>query len=107
MYGSGVYFSDSPSKADQYIPARGLLFASRCCMFLARVCLGHAFVTSLPGGHPKLRRPPCIQGHSTEPCEHTRHDSVFANVAHRFHELVVYDRSQCYPEFLIEYERQL
>jgi hypothetical protein len=102
LYGAGLYFSDSPSKADQYVPA---VRSGRCIMLFARVLVGSPFVSTNPNGLPGLRRPPCLHGHTQEACDHTRFDSVLATAARRFKELVVYDRHQCYPEFIVEYER--
>ena len=45
------------------------------------------------------------QGHDGGVCDHRRMDSVLGVIVDKFKEIVIYDRAQCYPEFLIEYER--
>jgi hypothetical protein len=63
-----------------------------------------------------LRRPPCTQGHTElrgQFCKDPRADSVLAPTSathpgaflHKYREFIVYDRTQCYPEFLIEFKR--
>ena len=109
LFGAGCYFAENSSKSDEYVPPGGKQF-----MFLSRVVLGTPFVT--PKTHTNLRRPPCVQGHFDRgpPCGHERLDSVMATTKamdpnswlEKFREFVVYDHSQCYPEYLIEYQRQ-
>ena len=109
-FGAGNYFTENSSKADEYVPTDGKQY-----MFLCRVALGLPFVT--PNKHQNIRRPPCERGHfdSTDypPCGHPRHDSLLAtcqtidpvSFLPRYREFVVYEKSQCYLEFLIEYKR--
>jgi hypothetical protein len=76
--------------------------------------LGHAYVCTKP---VMLVKPPCtFPGCNSDKCTDAGHrgeffDSVIGT--HRsngerliFREFIVYDSSQCYPEFLIEYERK-
>ena len=74
-------------------------------MYIARVTLGNAFVISkaTPKG---TRRPPDLNG-DFNPVSATRlHDSiVFDGTRKRYKEFMIYDRTQCYPEFLVEYKR--
>jgi hypothetical protein len=77
------------------------------------VVLGHPFVTQKR--HTKIRRPPTVKGEfdSWPPSTDPRCDSLLATTADqfpssflkKFREFVVYEHSQCYPEYLIEYER--
>lgn len=104
----------------------------RATVFLSRVTLGCPYKTDL--SLEQLRRPPCIEGHfdlnllwnedlrpGSTPwrmkgvpcciCSHPRFDSVMAglNIDLRerlYREFVVYDK-QCYPEFMVTYERCL
>eukprot|EP00163_Fabomonas_tropica_P022184 TRINITY_DN386_c0_g1_i3.p1 TRINITY_DN386_c0_g1~~TRINITY_DN386_c0_g1_i3.p1 ORF type:complete len:3197 (-),score=554.22 TRINITY_DN386_c0_g1_i3:84-9674(-) len=109
MFGHGIYFAENTSKSDEYCAPddNGL-----CYMFLARVALGTPYVglKALNG----LRRPPCEFGHTTQACDHYRYHSVYAElqskdlpsaVLTKHREMVVYDRNQTYPEFLITYRR--
>eukprot|EP00729_Bicosta_minor_P030094 gene30094-biopygen19603 len=84
-------------------------------MFLCRVVVGSPFVT--PNRHTNLRRPPTVTGHfdgTWPPSDDDRFDSLLATTKAtdpssflaRFREFVVYDHSQCYPEYLIEYKRK-
>ena len=73
-------------------------------MFLMRMCLGDIFITQ----SEKINyiRPPCRQCSSTRCSQHPQtFDSVVADggsFSHR--EFVVYDRAQCYPEYVITYK---
>jgi len=110
IFGAGIYFSENSSKSDEYITpdSNGL-----CKIILSRVCLGTPFVTTK--SLPSIRRPPCRNG-DLDSCIHDRADSVVAecertgpkNVSYdlkRYREFIVYDRTQCYPEFLITFMR--
>jgi len=108
IFGAGIYFAENISKSDEYItPDHDGL----CKVFLSRVCLGTPFVTLEP--LQSIRRPPCREGDNV-PCHHERADSVlaecrrtgFQNAAlERYREFIIYDRVQCYPEFLITFKR--
>jgi len=109
LFGAGIYFAENSSKSDEYITPD---LQNLCYLFLCRVAIGHPFTTTEP---LKIRRPPCRKG-DIGLCLHDRADSVLAecertglpNVTHylkRYREFVVYDGSQCYPEFLITFQR--
>lgn len=106
MFGVGVYFAERCSKADAYA---GGSSQTKAKMFLSRVVLGTPHLTSstLNG----LRRPPTISGKLDAPgrVSHERRcDSViFDGTNKNYKEFIVYHRYQCYPEFLIEYDRVL
>lgn len=93
MLGDGAYFAENASKADQYGVPAGTTFY----LFVARVCIGAPFKTS--SAQLELKRPP-----ETRPCG-PLFDSVLYAHAGKHREFVVYDRTACYPEFLIEYKR--
>jgi len=109
MLGSGIYFSENSSKSDEYITPDA---HHNCSVFLCRVLLGIPFVTMR--NLEKIRRPPCRNG-DFGICGHSRADSVLAEckrtsnnagcLLERYREFVVYDRSHCYPEFLITFKR--
>ncbi len=69
-------------------------------MFLMRVCLGDIFITTTKNNY---RRPPCKQCY-TDTC--TNHADLFDSVVAEFvaREFVVFDRTKCYPEYLITYK---
>ncbi|KJE95697.1 hypothetical protein CAOG_009951 [Capsaspora owczarzaki ATCC 30864] len=98
LFGGGIYFAENATKSDAYCVGMG----EKRFMFLSRVCLGTPFValSALDG-----RRPPCLElCDSTQPCTHSRYDSVIGEkqannqdaylMKHR--EFVVYDRNQVY-----------
>jgi len=135
MYGAGTYFADMASKADQYAGRynepgnpKGSV-GEKAVMFLSRVTLGCPYLTN--HSLEQLRRPPCIDGHfdmhlfwnedvqfgkpwrekglPLRICDHHRFDSVVGDFVvddkrRLYREYVVYDM-QCYPEFIVEYER--
>lgn len=89
MLGAGLYFAQDSCKAGQYAPPDG---NGSHWFFLCRVLLGNPSKTRTY--QPNVRRPPdMFDSIVFEPgCSSVGH--------HR--ELVVYDRHQVYPEFLIE-----
>lgn len=92
MLGAGLYFAEDSCKSGQY----AVCDEKRSSWFiLCRVVLGNPYCTDQ--GMPLLRRPP-------DP-----HDSVIFNPNHttpgHHRELVVYDRAQVYPEYIIEARR--
>ena len=93
MLGDGVYFAENASKSDQYGVPHGQTFY----LFVARVCLGAAYGTDSP--QHGIKRPP--EASACGPL----FDSVLYDRAGKHREFVVYDRTACYPEFLLEYER--
>jgi len=132
MLGSGTYFADMASKADQYAGKYGApdesTVGEEASMFLARVALGCPYLsqTSLE----QMRRPPCVKGHfdhnllwsavkygqpwrdkglPLQICNHSRFDSVMSDrrvdgTPKLYHEYAVYAK-QCYPEFCVTYIR--
>jgi len=132
MLGSGTYFADMASKADQYAgkygPPTESTLGETASMFLSRVALGCPYLTQR--SLEQMRRPPCLKGHFDQSllwstvkigkpwkekglplqiCEHHRFDSVISDRqvdegAKLYHEYAVYAK-QCYPEFCVTYER--
>ena len=109
LFGPGCYFAENSSKSDEYVPP-----GPKQYMFLCRVLLGSPFVTTTP--QKDMRRPPCVERHCSNPkCAHAQHDSLLAPCRaldakaclERFREFVVYNGDQAYPEFLIEYVREV
>jgi len=87
-------------------------------MFVVKVLLGQTYICNAP---KQYKRPPCTdRACCSDTCtKHTDfYDSVIGTHKHvapvaggpttrlLFREFVVYDLSLCYPEFLVEYERQ-
>jgi len=132
MLGSGTYFADMASKADQYAGKYGApedtTVGETASMFLARVALGCPYLTQT--SLEQMRRPPSLKGHfdpnllwetvkhgkpwleknlSMQICEKARFDSVMSDrqideKAKLYHEYAVYAK-QCYPEFCVTYTR--
>eukprot|EP00052_Salpingoeca_macrocollata_P018274 m.149887 g.149887 ORF g.149887 m.149887 type:complete len:651 (-) comp20650_c0_seq2:156-2108(-) len=100
-YGAGVYFAEDAAKAINYCGKNKDAYY----IFVARVVLGCVYATD--EDHLDVgRRAPCKLGHTDpDPCDHPRFDSVVAHPVSRPHrEFVVYDRTQCYPEYLITFK---
>ena len=88
-------------------------------MFIARVALGNAHVTTKGTKKefvkdPPVRRPPDVNGHlDGDPLQDPtaeKHDSLVfdgpnAPDKKNYREFMVYDRNLCYPEFIVEYQR--
>jgi hypothetical protein len=88
LFGAGVYFAEESCKSGQYAKK----YQGKHYFFLSRVCLGRPYYATT-----------CMNSTRRAP---DGSDCVIANVGsainlgHR--ELIVYDRFQAYPEFLIE-----
>lgn len=98
MFGAGVYFANETCKAGQYAQKSeggSIGSGSRAShwFFLSRVLLGRSHFTreAMPGA----RRPP----DSFDSVIYT--PTQYASVGHHT-EFIVYDRFQCYPEYLVE-----
>jgi len=104
LFGSGIYFASKSSKSDFYSGKYAdSSIGDRAKMLLSRVVMGKFHKTSYSSSD--LRRPPCVEGH-LNPCHHERCDSVYFDGTNKnYEEFIVYDRNQCYPEYVIEYER--
>jgi hypothetical protein len=118
LFGRGIYMAESSTKADQYADERTNRVGAGqpLNMIVVRVLLGNTFVCDKP---QQFRRPPCtFAGCLQDNCSDKAHGGLFFDSVlgtHRvepshqrliFREFLVYDKTQCYPEFLIEYIRQ-
>lgn len=75
-------------------------------MVVARVALGRIYLCE-DLNPAKLNRPPCVKCFQDK-CDHSDglFDSVvFSHSQKNFREFVVYHNEQCYPEFLVTYDR--
>lgn len=73
-------------------------------MLLVRLLIGNAFVT---GDKKNYRHPPCSVCKTTD-CvsgEHAEYDSIVVEGSWLFREFVVYETNNCYPEYIITYDR--
>lgn len=91
LYGQGSYFAVH-SKIMSYSTRSTYLPTNIRFMFRAKVLVGQ-----FTEGHPSFRRPPKIPEH-----EHKLYDSCVDQV-HDPKLFVVFDRNQCYPDYLIMY----
>ncbi|EFC38991.1 TCCD-inducible-PARP-like domain-containing protein [Naegleria gruberi] len=100
LFGAGVYFAEYCSKSDQYSTpdTNGEYY-----MFLCRVVLGRQIYYT-PMGMTNQRRPPEINGSNRRVYDSVIGQSNSSNSSYR--EFIVYDRYQCYPEYLIKYRRE-
>jgi len=102
LYGAGTYLSDSCTKADEYArEATEGEDAGLCCLLLCRVMGGRVFYTEErePDGQALVRH--VLEG---------SYDSVLGDrekCRGTFKEIVVYESSQAYPEYLVYYRRIL
>ncbi|KAH3833545.1 uncharacterized protein LOC127877602 isoform X2 [Dreissena polymorpha] len=112
MFGQGVYGAEKPTKADQYTDdqnARTIGQGQIKQMFLMRMLLGHCFICTDQNHPHKYRRAPCCKCKRDDCKEHFdsgNYDSVVGDNKKLFREFIVYERDQCYPEYLITYERR-
>ncbi|XP_052278979.1 uncharacterized protein LOC127877306 isoform X2 [Dreissena polymorpha] len=109
MFGPGVYGAEKALKADQYTDdptSRTYGQGKVKKMFLMRMLLGQCFVCD-DQNPTKYKRAPCCTCFSDVCKQHLqRFDSVIGDNQKLFREFVVYDNGQCYPEYLITYERR-
>lgn len=93
--GNGTYTAEEASLSSHYTEPQGVR-----TMFLVRACLGDVFRTK--ENLNDLKRPPCKKMCKTI-C--TQHDEFFDSVLGEFcpREFVVYEKAQCYPEYVIKY----
>ncbi|KAL3878804.1 hypothetical protein ACJMK2_031132 [Sinanodonta woodiana] len=108
MLGPGVYGAESSTKADQYTDAKQARTIGEKKMFLMRMVLGNIFVCTDQNPH-KYKRPPC-KTCMLDDCSNALHteghfDSVVGDMGKLFREFVVYEKNQCYPEYIITYVR--
>eukprot|EP00439_Symbiodinium_sp_Y106_P077962 s1492_g16.t2 len=100
LFGAGLYFAESISKADEY--AHGEVVNGRVLypVLLCRVCLGHVFYCA-------ERRPDRRQ--LERRCLIERWHSVLGDrrkTSGTFREFIVYDNEQAFPAYILYYERE-
>jgi hypothetical protein len=94
MYLLVIFTAENSSKSDQYVTPNK---DGRFYLFLSRVCMGTFYSTDKP--QVKIRRPP-------ERNNSILFDSLVGQMPGKhYREFVIYDRNQCYPEYLIEFKR--
>ncbi|KAK2179026.1 hypothetical protein NP493_518g01004 [Ridgeia piscesae] len=116
LFGSGAYFCERTTKADQYTGSKDGRADGEHVMFLTKVILGHSYIAQR--GDSQMKRPPCVH-HCTGKCEHKKsefYDSVMGtHVIDRqthqlrkllFREFIIFEKRQCYPTCIITYVRK-
>jgi len=124
MFGGGIYFAENSSKSNQYVPCSncngGAVFSTTNCsckdqgilgLILCRVALGDVHI-ALKYDQDKYK------GTTERPvrlaplkANGKRYDAVLGESLQnggdtlRFREIVIYDRYQVYPEYLVAYKR--
>lgn len=105
LFGQGVYFTDNPTKADQYAGDD-----KKGQMFLSRVCLGNVYTGD--GNLSRSKKGPCLVCGEINTCN--KHKGLYDSALGRkkpdgsqlnFKEFVIYKDVLCYPEFIIEYDK--
>eukprot|EP01006_Ploeotia_vitrea_P042368 TRINITY_DN66622_c6_g5_i1.p1 TRINITY_DN66622_c6_g5~~TRINITY_DN66622_c6_g5_i1.p1 ORF type:complete len:628 (-),score=74.66 TRINITY_DN66622_c6_g5_i1:551-2308(-) len=133
MFGGGLYFAEHSSKANQYIQCPGCgrnsygldyqaaptycnckpKYTGDYTMILSRVLLGNIHVVTKYNEktykgtqtHP-VRRPPLLPGSSNETYDSVLGESVKFGGVLNCREMVVYDRRQAYPYYIIYFKRR-
>ncbi|CAK9077284.1 Beta-catenin-like protein 1 (Nuclear-associated protein) (NAP) [Durusdinium trenchii] len=97
MYGKGLYFTESATKADEYAKDEpGGHYDNVRALLLCRVCVGKFHYT-------QDREPKAIDKYTAGESDSTLGDR--AKSVNTYREIVVYDADQVYPEYLVIYER--
>lgn len=96
MFGEGLYFAESCTKADEYARDDTGHYSDVRALLLCRVCMGRIHYTTEP-------EPDALQKFLDG-----ERDSTLADLAasrNTFREFVVYDAQQVYPEYVLLYKR--
>jgi len=97
MYGKGLYFTESSTKADEYAKDEpGGHYDGIRALLLCRVCVGKFYYT-------QDREPTAIDKFTAGESDSTIGDR--AKKVNTYREIVVYNEDQVYPEYLVIYER--
>lgn len=105
MMGKGIYCAESSTKSDQYTDGKNHRLQVGLKMILVRMLLGKIFVAN---NAQQFKLPPCETClHDNCTIQHHEHfDSVVVDIQNKlFREFIVYDAHQCYPEYIITYDR--
>merc|ERR1711920_219940 len=103
LYGFGIYFSERVTKADEYAGAipEGAEDAGLFNVLICRVVAGRANVVTTNEIDTEKLRKDVFDG---------PYHSVFGDrcktLGKPYREIVVYDKDQVYPEFLLTYARR-
>ena len=98
LYGKAIYLAECSEKADQYTDTK-LKRRKQCLtMFLVRTALGTI-------KHHEEEGPTRLPLRGALGVRSNGFDSVLAGSQKRFREFLVFDARQCYPEYLIVYDR--
>ncbi|XP_071168768.1 protein mono-ADP-ribosyltransferase PARP15-like [Mytilus edulis] len=110
MFGPGVYAAESSTKSDQYADPKDHRDKKPKKMILTRMLLGEIYVTDQP---QSFQRPPCKTCKKDKCCDSSHNargqgffDSVVVDGQWNFREFIVYNSSQCYPEYIVTYKRK-
>lgn len=133
MFSRGIYFADRSSKSNQYVNCavckKGNIPLKEKCtcpveageqevaMIVSRVILGNAYLCENYYNDIACFQ---LQEGDLSPVQllsqrdNTIYDSILAESKEtgydqsglRYREVIVYDRSQCYPEFIVYYKRR-
>lgn len=97
MYGKGIYFAESCTKADEYAKdEQGGHYDGVHALLLCRVCVGqYHYVTD--------RDPSVIDYFHRGETDSTIGDRAAS--VHTYREVVIYDADQVYPEYIVLYTR--
>ncbi|CEM15096.1 unnamed protein product [Vitrella brassicaformis CCMP3155] len=114
MFGPGMYFASEACKSHCYASGG----RPYCVILLCRVLLGDMYFAK--HADPSLRRPPVREAPAGSPMERDLYDSVvgkkdstscdssgmfrYNTMKLNHNEMIVYDRSQAYIEYIISYE---
>jgi len=102
LYGQGLYFAESSSKADEYATDDGGTYKGLYAMLLCRVTLGKNYYTDEVNVDTKMLEDMCRGPKAT-------HHSVLGDrekARGTYREFIVYDSAQAYPEYVIIYRRE-
>eukprot|EP00929_Paragymnodinium_shiwhaense_P057698 TRINITY_DN28888_c0_g1_i1.p1 TRINITY_DN28888_c0_g1~~TRINITY_DN28888_c0_g1_i1.p1 ORF type:complete len:696 (+),score=118.32 TRINITY_DN28888_c0_g1_i1:70-2088(+) len=96
LYGRGLYFAESITKADEYAKANT---AGNYAVLLCRVLGGKVLYTDEVSPNPEDLVHQCVEG---------PYDSVLGDrerIRGTFREFVLFDSEDVYPEYIVEYQR--
>eukprot|EP00913_Durusdinium_trenchii_P013737 g12898.t1 len=100
LFGAGVYFAESVSKADEYVKGKHVDGVELFPLLLCRVCLGYIYYCD-------QRRPSARE--LEEHCLLEDWHSVLGDrkkTSNTFREFIIYDNLQAFPAYIIYYSRE-
>lgn len=102
LYGFGYYFSERVTKADEYAQAipEGEEFQGRHCVLVCRVIGGRTNIVT----HNEIEVDKLTATVFDGPSHSVLGDRV-KSLGKPYREVVAYDEGQCYPEYLLVYDR--